>query len=78
MVLTDQEIAQFQILYKSRFNREISRAEALEKGMKLVNLIRLIYRPMTETDYQKLQDRRRASDNHLVEGKNNEIARKTV
>jgi len=51
MVLTDQEIAQFQILYKSRFNREISRAEALEKGMKLVNLIRLIYRPMTETDY---------------------------
>jgi len=59
MSLSNQEIKQFQALYKSRFNKEISRAEALEKATSLLNLVHLVYRPMTEDDYQRLQARRR-------------------
>jgi len=58
-MLSDEQIKQFQILYKNRFGKEISREEAYEQGAKLIRLIELIYKPMTEAEYQKLQERRR-------------------
>ncbi len=59
MVLDDEQITKFQTLYKSRFGKEISREEAYEKGIKLMRLVELIYQPMTEAEYQQLQERRR-------------------
>ena len=59
MVLSDEQIVSFQMLYKSKFGKEISRAEACEKGIKLIRLIELIWKPMTEVEYQQLQERRR-------------------
>ena len=58
-MLSDDQIKQFQSLYKNRFGKKISREEALEQGSKLLRLVELIYHPMTETEYQKLQERRR-------------------
>jgi hypothetical protein len=58
-MLSDEQIIKFQILYKNRFGKEISREEAYEKGVKLIRLIELVYKPMTEAEYQKLQERRR-------------------
>jgi len=58
-MLSNKQIKQFQTLYKNRFGRKISKKEALEKGINLINLVRIIYRPMTETEYQQLQERRR-------------------
>jgi hypothetical protein len=58
-MLSDEQITKFQTLYKNRFGREISREEAYEKGAKLIRLVELIYRPMTENEYQLLQERRR-------------------
>ena len=58
-MLSNKQIAKFQTLYKKRFSKEISREEAYEKGVKLIRLIELIYKPMTETEYQQLQKRRR-------------------
>ena len=58
-MLSDEQIKQFQILYKKRFGKEISREEAYEKGAKLLRLIELIFKPITEAEYQKLQERRR-------------------
>lgn len=63
MNLTDQQITSFQAIYKARFHKDLSKAEALEKGMKLVRMMQLIYKPMTESDYQKLQERRRQTAN---------------
>ena len=57
-MLNNEQITKFQMLHKSRFGEEISRKEAYEKGAKLVRLIELIYEPMTENEYQKLQKRR--------------------
>jgi len=52
-------VSEFQRIYKNRFGKEISREQALEQGAKLLRLIELIYRPMTETDFEKLQARRK-------------------
>ncbi len=58
-MLSDEQIKKFQNLYKNRFGKEISRKEAYEKGAKLVRLLELIYKPMTEDEYKQLQKRRK-------------------
>ena len=58
-MLSDEQIKKFQIIYKKHFGKEISREEAYEQGAKLIRLVELIYKPMTEAEYQKLQERRR-------------------
>lgn len=57
-MLSDEQIKSYQLLYKNRFGKEISQAEALEQGVKLIRLIELVYKPMTKDDFQKLQERR--------------------
>ncbi len=58
-MLSDEMITQYQELVKKRFNREIGREEALNNGAELLRLVELIYKPMTEAEYQQLQERRR-------------------
>lgn len=55
-------ITKYQELVKKQFNREISREEALDNGIKLLRLVELIYRPMTEAEYQQLQQRRQETN----------------
>jgi len=62
-MLTNQQVTRFQMLYKKRFGREISREDAYEQGAKLTRLIELIYRQITEAEYQQLQKRRRETGN---------------
>ena len=59
MHLTDEQITQFQNLYKKHFGSKISRERAYEEGIKLVRLMQLIYKPIQKKDYQKLQQRRK-------------------
>ena len=58
-MLSEDQITRFQQIYKAHFGRDISRDEAYDKGIKLLRLIEIIYKPMTESDYNKLQERRR-------------------
>lgn len=44
-MLTDKKIEKFRQLYKNRFNKEISKKEAYESGMKLITLMKHIYKP---------------------------------
>jgi hypothetical protein len=59
MVLSDDAISKFQAIYKTRFGRQISRKDALEKGVRLLRLVALVYKPMTEGEFNQLQDRRK-------------------
>lgn len=52
-MLTDEQITKYQALYRSRFGCDISRDEALEKGVKLVRLLKIIYQPMTVIEHQQ-------------------------
>jgi hypothetical protein len=42
MQLTDQQIKDFQSLYKNHFGEEISREQALDKGKRLVWLVKSV------------------------------------
>ena len=62
-MLSNEQITKFQTLYRNRFGKEISREEAYEQGVRLIRLVELIYKPMTEAEYQQLQERRRETGN---------------
>ena len=64
-MLSKKQITKFQTLYKNRFGVEISREQAYEKGVKLIRLVELIYKPITKDDYQKLQKRRKKTEEDL-------------
>jgi hypothetical protein len=57
-MLNNEQIVKFQALYKQQFGKEISHEEANEKGATLVRLVSLIYKPMSTTQYKKIQKRR--------------------
>lgn len=59
MALDDKQIQKFQLLWKQRFGEKISKSDALEKGIKLLRLVELVYHPISEAEYQELQERRR-------------------
>jgi len=63
MVLNNEQVTKFQELYKNRFGKNISREDALEQGIKLIRLVELTYKPMTNFEYQKIQKRRQLINN---------------
>ena len=58
MVLSDAHIAKFQAVYKSKFGIEISKEDAYEKGVKVLRLMSLVYKPMTKEELAIVQERR--------------------
>ena len=52
-MLNNKQIEKFQFLYKEHFGEEISQEEAIEKGMKLVDLMKLTYKPTNENELEK-------------------------
>ncbi len=58
MQLLDTDIRKFQELYKARFGMDISKEEAVQKGGQLLRLMELIYRPMTQEEYDAIQKHR--------------------
>ena len=65
-MFSDEQVTKFQSLYKTHFGKSISREEAYDQGLKLLRLIEIIYKPMTETDYQLLQKRRQETSKTLT------------
>ncbi len=48
MVLADEHIAEFQALYKEHFGVELTKAQALEKGLRLIRLTEVISRAIAK------------------------------
>jgi hypothetical protein len=59
-MLTDEQVTKFQTIYQSRFGKEIGRADALEKGARLVRLMQIVYQPITEQELLEFKKRREA------------------
>lgn len=53
MHISDEKIEEYRKIYKEQFGEEISKEEAREQGINLVNLMKLIYKPITKEDAAK-------------------------
>lgn len=53
MVLSGKHISSFQSLYKEEFGEEISEEETYTQAVKLIELVRLVHKPITKEDYKK-------------------------
>ncbi len=60
-MLTQAQIDKFASIYKAHFGKEISREKIIEDGTKLIRLVGLVYKPITEVEYQRLKKRRQTS-----------------
>lgn len=58
MRLSDEDITKFQTLYKSEFGMEINREDAYEKGVKLLRLMSIVYKPMTKEEHALIEKHR--------------------
>ena len=58
-MLSEKRIAEFQALYKKHFGEDLSKEQAYEKGVRLIRMVQLVYRPITEKQYQDWQERRK-------------------
>lgn len=59
-MLSEEQVTNFQAIYRNKFGREISREDALEKGARLVRLMQIIYQPITEQELLEFKKRREA------------------
>jgi len=48
MNLTDEHILEFQMLYKKHFGTEITKEQALEKGLRLIRLVETVSRAVAD------------------------------
>jgi hypothetical protein len=58
MVLSDEQVEQFRQLYFKRFGKAISKEDAYEQAIKLISLVKIIYKPMELEQYEATQQRR--------------------
>ena len=52
MLLSDAQITEFQQLYKEHFGVELTKAQALEKGLRLIRLIEIMSRAIAHEQNQ--------------------------
>ena len=55
--LLDHHIQKFKEIYKAKFGIELTDDQAREKGDKLYRLMKLIYKPMTKEEFEKVSER---------------------
>jgi len=63
-MLTEQQVKNFQEIYQKNFGASISSKNAYEEGIGLVNLMKTIYRPISEPEYKRFQERQGELNNH--------------
>lgn len=57
-MISKEKLKEFKKLYKKRFGENLSDQVALEEATKLLNLVKAVYKPMTQEEYDKVQKRR--------------------
>jgi hypothetical protein len=55
MLVSAEKIKKFQALYKEQFGADLSEEEATEQYIKLVRLVQLVYKPVTQKQLNEFQ-----------------------
>jgi hypothetical protein len=66
MTISEKSIEEFQKLYRLRYRQEISKEYASEQGLKLLRLLRLIYQPLTEQQFDAIQEQREQTLSEMI------------
>ena len=56
--MTNEALKTFKQIWKNRFDEDISDEVAAEKADKLIRMVGLVYKPMTEKEFQIVQERK--------------------
>lgn len=75
-MISENQIKKYQTLCKTHFNKEVSREEAYEQANRLINLMRLTYKPILKQEYDDLEKRREKdseADNDLIKKSNEDM-----
>lgn len=57
-MISNKKLQEFKALYRKHFGIELSDGEAQEKGSKLVRLLEIVYKPMTQEEYNEVTKRK--------------------
>lgn len=63
-MLSDKQVSKFQELYLARFGKRIGVEEAQEKGSALVRFLKIVLKPMTQEEFQMMQEYQSQSPNN--------------
>lgn len=58
MKISEKSLKEYKAIYKKEYGIDLPNEEALEQATKLLNLMKIIYRPISKDDYGKIQKRR--------------------
>ena len=61
-MISEEVLEKFKTIYQKRFRKNLSDQDALEKATKLLRLVEIIYKPMTQEQYDTLQKRRKETE----------------
>lgn len=63
MLISDEHFAKFKAIYKEEFGEEaynkMTEQQLLESAIKLITLMKAVYEPMTKTEFDSIQERRK-------------------
>ena len=59
MYITNNQLSKFKALYRAHFGEDLSQQDALDKAMKLLVMMKIVYKPMTVERYNQVQERRK-------------------
>ena len=54
MNISEAQLTRFKVLYKQHFDEELSQKDAYEKALKLIRMMKLVYKPITREQYQQV------------------------
>ena len=69
MVLSDDNIKKFQDIYLEKLGKDIPKEDAYEQGIKLLTLMKSIYRPMTIEQLENVEQHRKNTADILTNNK---------
>ena len=58
-MISKESLEEFKKIYRKQFGKDIFDQDALESATKLLNLLRVVYKPMTKEEFSKLEERRK-------------------
>lgn len=58
-MISNEALKSFGKIWKEKFNEDITDDIAAEKSDKLIRMVELIYKPMTEKEFSLVQERRK-------------------